>query len=109
MTKKCQPYRFSTHLLLKRSVIFPHVRYMEKGVVAGVAIGSTVALNALIGGPMAGASMNPARSFGPALVSWHLDLLWIYLTAPVFGMFLAYPACRWIQGDKCCIKEETKK
>jgi aquaporin Z len=76
--------------------------HMEKGVMAGVAIGGTVALEALIGGPVTGASMNPARSFGPAFVSGQLEFLWIYLSAPVVGAVLAGPTCRWIQGRECC-------
>jgi aquaporin Z len=56
---------------------------------AGIAIGSTIALDALFGGPISGASMNPARSLGPALVAgvWHDQ--WIYLTAPFVGAALA--------------------
>ena len=55
------------------------------GELAGVAIGGTVALEALLGGPISGASMNPARSLGPALVSGSIQHLWIYLTAPILG------------------------
>ena len=69
---------------------------------AGVAVGGTVAFEALIGGPVSGASMNPARSLGPALVSLQLDALWIYIVGPVLGMYLAYPTCRWVQGTDCC-------
>ena len=76
--------------------------HMEKGIMAGVAVGGTVALNAMFGGPLTGASMNPARSLGPALLSQNLDTLWIYLSAPVVGTFLAWPTCRWTQGDECC-------
>jgi aquaporin Z len=76
--------------------------HMEKGIMAGVAVGGTVALVALLGGPVTGASMNPARSLGPALVSGHLDALWVYLVAPVAGTFLAYPTCRLVQGQECC-------
>jgi aquaporin Z len=76
--------------------------HMEKGIMAGVAVGGTVALNAMFGGPLTGASMNPARSIGPALLSQNLDTLWIYLSAPVVGTFLAWPTCRWTQGDECC-------
>jgi aquaporin Z len=57
----------------------------EKGVLAGVAVGSVIALEALFAGPVSGASMNPARSLAPALVAWQLDHLWVYLTAPVLG------------------------
>lgn len=81
--------------------------HMEKGIMAGVAVGGTVLLEALVGGPMTGASMNPARSLGPALASGHLETLWLYFTAPVVGTFLAYPTCRWIQGDDCCIEEDN--
>lgn len=52
---------------------------------AAVAIGGTIALAALVGGPISGASLNPARSLGPALVSGELGSLWIYLTAPLLG------------------------
>lgn len=82
--------------------------HMEKGIMAGVAVGGTVAFEALLGGPVTGASMNPARSFGPALVSGHLETLWIYLCAPVLGMLLARPTCRWIQGSECCAVEASE-
>lgn len=55
---------------------------------AALAIGGTVAVCALFGGPLTGASMNPARSLGPALVSGHLELLWLYVAAPVVGAVL---------------------
>jgi len=74
----------------------------EKGVLAGVAVGGAVALGALFGGPVSGASMNPARSLGPALVSGHLEALWIYLTAPVIGTLLAVGACRCVRDSECC-------
>ena len=53
--------------------------------IAAIAIGSSVALGALWGGPISGASMNPARSLAPALISGNLNDLWIYLLAPVIG------------------------
>ena len=80
----------------------------EKGLLAGVAVGGAVALGALFGGPVSGASMNPARSLGPALVSGHLHALWIYLTAPVLGSILAVGACRSVRDADCC-RRPTRK
>jgi len=57
----------------------------EKGITAGIVVGSVIALEALFAGPISGASMNPARSLGPTLVTFQLTSLWIYLTAPVLG------------------------
>lgn len=68
---------------------------------AGAAIGGTIALASLVGGPISGASLNPARSLAPALVSGELGSLWIYLTAPLVGGVagaLAYDALRSRQG-----------
>ncbi len=76
--------------------------HQEKGFMAGAAIGGTVALLALFAGPVTGASMNPARSIGPAIAAFSFENLWIYLVAPVAGMWLASPACRWTQGEDCC-------
>ncbi len=75
----------------------------EKGLMAGVAVGAVVGLEALFAGPISGASMNPARSLGPALVSGHLDALWIYLSAPLIGACLAIPCCRCLREKECCI------
>jgi aquaporin Z len=74
----------------------------EKGVLAGVAVGSVIALEALFAGPISGASMNPARSLAPALVSLHLEYLWLYLAAPVFGACAGVLACRCVQERGCC-------
>ena len=57
---------------------------------------------ALFAGPISVASMNPARSLAPALLSVHLENLWIYLTAPFIGAALAVPLCRGVQADGCC-------
>ncbi len=70
----------------------------EKGITAGIAVGATVGLAALIGGPVSGASMNPARSLGPALVGADLQHLWIYLTAPFLGAALAAGASKYLRG-----------
>ncbi|MBV9080721.1 MAG: aquaporin [Elusimicrobia bacterium] len=56
-----------------------------EGEMAGIAIGSTIALEALLGGPISGASMNPIRSLAPAVVAGNLRSVWIYLTAPSIG------------------------
>jgi len=61
----------------------------EQGMFAGLAIGGTVLLDAMFGGPISGASMNPARSFAPALVTGDFEHLWLYLIAPVCGSLLA--------------------
>jgi aquaporin NIP len=63
----------------------------EQGLMAGIAIGATVGLEALFAGPICGASMNPARSLAPAIVSGHITALWLYLTAPFLGAALAVP------------------
>ena len=76
----------------------------EKGVLAGVAVGAVIALEALFAGPISGASMNPARSLAPALVALRLDSLWIYLAAPVLGAGAAVAACRCVQERGCCCK-----
>lgn len=66
---------------------------MEKGIMAGVAVGGTVGLLALLGGPATGASMNPARSLGPALISGQIQYLWLYMAAPLAGTLLAVMVC----------------
>lgn len=74
----------------------------EKGITAGIAIGAVIALEAMFAGPICGASMNPARSIAPAVVSGHLQSLWIYILAPVAGAALAVPACCAFREPGCC-------
>jgi aquaporin Z len=74
----------------------------ENGVTAGIAIGAVIGLEAMFAGPVCGASMNPARSLAPAIVSGRMEHLWIYLTAPVIGAWLAVFACRACQEPACC-------
>ncbi len=67
------------------------------GQAAALAIGAMVALEALFAGPISGASMNPARSFGPALVSGTWTALWVYLSAPFLGAAVAALLYRWLR------------
>ena len=69
------------------------------GEAAAIAIGGTVGLDAMFGGPISGASMNPARSLGPALVSGDLHALWIYLLAPLLGAALGALAYQFVRGE----------
>lgn len=69
----------------------------EKGITAGIVVGAVIALEALFAGPICGASMNPVRSLAPAIVSGHLEHLWIYLVAPVLGMLVAIPLYRVVR------------
>jgi aquaporin NIP len=67
------------------------------GAAAAIAIGATVGLDALFGGPVTGASMNPARSFGPALAAGEWHMFWVYLAGPLLGAYagaLAYGVVR---------------
>lgn len=74
----------------------------EKGVTAGIAIGGVVCLEAMFAGPICGASMNPVRSLAPALVSGHVEHLWLYLAAPVLGALFAVPLCMGVREQGCC-------
>lgn len=74
----------------------------EKGITAGIAIGSVIGLEAMFAGPISGASMNPARSIAPALVSGHLEHLWIYIAGPFLGAVIAVPACCMMREPGCC-------
>ena len=76
----------------------------EKGLMAGVAIAAMVGLEALFAGQISGASMNPARSIAPAIVSGRVSELWIYIFAPPGGAFLGVLGCRCIQPKGCCAK-----
>ena len=70
-----------------------------KGQFAALAIGITVGLEAIFAGPISGASMNPARSFGPALVGWVWSNHWVYWVAPMAGATAAALFYRWLRGE----------
>jgi aquaporin Z len=74
----------------------------EIGVVAGIAIGGVVLLEAMFAGPITNASMNPARSIAPAIVSGNLQHLWMYIFAPILGALLAVVSCKLVKYDNCC-------
>ncbi|GAB3300634.1 MIP/aquaporin family protein [Hymenobacter humi] len=69
----------------------------EEGLLAGITIAATVGLEALVAGPLSGASMNPARSLAPALLSGHLTDAWLYVVAPLAGALLAVAFDRLLQ------------
>jgi aquaporin Z len=89
-------------LLLMFVILSVSTGAKEKGITAGIAIGAVIALEALFAGPVCGASMNPARSLAPALVSGNLEHVWIYLGAPVLGAGAAVLACCCVRERPCC-------
>ncbi|RCS27391.1 MIP family channel protein [Polaribacter sp. WD7] len=74
----------------------------EIGVVAGIAVGAVVLLEALFAGPITNASMNPARSLAPNIVSGNIKNLWLYMIAPVLGALLAVASCKLVKDENCC-------
>jgi aquaporin NIP len=78
------------------------------GEAAAIAIGGTVGLDAMFGGPVTGASMNPARSLGPAIAASDFMAIWVYLTAPLLGAAVAAAAYAFLRseaGDECASGE----
>ena len=71
----------------------------EVGVMTGFAVGMVVAFEAIFAGPVSGASMNPARSLAPALVSGHLTHLWLYILATTLGASASVFAVRLIKDS----------
>jgi aquaporin NIP len=69
------------------------------GAAAAIAIGGTVGLDALFGGPVTGASMNPARSFGPALAAGEWKDFWIYIAGPILGAIAGALAYQVVRGN----------
>lgn len=69
------------------------------GEAAAIAIGGTIGLDAMFGGPISGASMNPARSAGPAIVSGDPHALWLYLVAPVLGTAVGAIVYQYVRGE----------
>lgn len=84
-----------TALLMGAALTFSGTR-------GALVIGTFVGFAALIGGPLTGTSLNPARSLGPALISGRLTHLWLYVAAPTLGALLAARACTVVRGKPCC-------
>jgi aquaporin Z len=101
-----QAFAFEAILTFILMYVIIHVAIgaKETGVMAGAAIGATVTLAAAFAGPVTGASMNPARSLAPALVSGRREALWIYLTAPFLGSALAVLTFKLMREDEKEIK-----
>jgi aquaporin Z len=90
-------------LMLMVVILCVSTEGQEKGLLAGVAVGAVIALEALFAGPVSGASMNPVRSFAPAVVAGRLEHVWIYFTAPVAGALAGVAICMVIHGrGHCC-------
>jgi len=74
----------------------------EKGITAGIAVGAVIALEALFAGPISGASMIPARSLAPGLLSGRFEHLWVYFAGPILGAIIAVPTCCALRTEPCC-------
>ena len=73
------------------------------GEAAAIAVGGTVLFDAMFGGPISGASMNPARSTGPAVVSGDLHVLWLYIVAPLAGAIVGGLAYQFVRGEPATV------
>ena len=77
----------------------------EIGTTAAIAIGGVVMIEALFAGPITNASMNPARSLAPNIISGNIQHLWLYMVAPVLGALLAVVSCKLVKDEQCCEEE----
>ena len=84
-------FEFILSAILMLTILRVSTGAREKGITAAIAIGSIIGLEAMFAGPISGASMNPARSLAPALVSGNTQHLWLYLIAPTLGTLAAIP------------------
>ena len=79
-------------------LLFPESNTLGATLPAGIVVGGVIGFEALFAGPISGASMNPARSLAPAVVSQQLGALWIYVIAPIAGALASVPLYHWIHG-----------
>jgi glycerol uptake facilitator-like aquaporin len=77
------------------------------GEAAAIAIGGTVGLDAMFGGPISGASMNPARSIGPAVVAGDVHALWLYILAPLAGAALGALIYQFVRGEPTATAQDA--
>lgn len=89
---------FLTYFLML-SIIFIS-QNKEVNQLTGLIVGAVVGLEAMFAGPITGASMNPARSIAPAIVSGNLEHLWVYIAAPIIGAILGIATYRYFQFEK---------
>ncbi|MGB4773786.1 MAG: aquaporin [Daejeonella sp.] len=80
---------FVLTFILMLVILFTSQGSKEVGTMAGLAIGGTILLEAMFAGPVSGASMNPARSISPAVISGHIETLWLYIISPISGAAFA--------------------
>lgn len=92
-------YELALTAILMFTIIAVATDTRAVGAAAAIAIGGAVGLDALFGGPVTGASMNPARSLGPAIAAWEWRDFWIYVVGPVAGAALAALAYQGIRGE----------
>jgi len=76
--------------------------FVLEGITAGIVVGAVIGLEAMFAGPISGASMNPARSLAPGVISGHTQALWIYIAAPIAGALLGVVGCRCVREEGCC-------
>lgn len=93
---------FVLTLILMCVILSMSLGRSEEKLLAGVTVGGVIGFEALFAGPISGASMNPARSLAPAVVTMQLDHVWIYLVAPIAGALASVPVYRCIHSSSGC-------
>ncbi|KAL6007349.1 putative aquaporin NIP4-2 [Asimina triloba] len=82
---------------------------IEVGELGGIAIGSTIVLNVFVAGPISGASMNPARTLGPAIVMNNYKGLWVYIAGPLIGALAGSLSYNFLRASDKPQDEQTTK
>ena len=100
MVYECLVLEIILTFILMLAILNVAIGSKEKGIFTGIVVGGVIALEAIFAGPISGASMNPARSLGPAVASGNFTAYWIYVVGPVIGSLLAVPTWRYIGASK---------